>query len=185
LPSPIAHSVTGYIAYRAFERRFSDSADNGAGHHCTTLLAATGLSLLPDVDSLLGIARDDMWRYHNNGTHSLLAGLGIALLVGSWAALRRCSCPLTWFLLSLVCYESHVVLDFFSGRRGVMLFWPLSSRRFKHPVKLFYGTRWSAGIASKHHLLTAATEIALAVVALLLLHLAGRSPMSDVAGGSP
>jgi hypothetical protein len=78
-----------------------------------------------------------------------------------------------------------VVLDFFSGRRGVMLFWPLSSWRFKHPVKLFYGTRWSAGIASKHHLLTAATEIGFAVVALLLLRLARRSPMTDVAGGSP
>ncbi|NIV75262.1 MAG: hypothetical protein GWN37_10615, partial [Gammaproteobacteria bacterium] len=43
------------------------------------------------------------------------------------------------FLLTLVCYELHVLLDYLTVGRGVMLLWPLSAERFAPPIYLFYG----------------------------------------------
>jgi len=181
LPSPIAHSAAGYVAYRVLDRRLFHGVDEEPGRPWFSSLAVSGLSLLPDADSVYGLAQDEVSRYHNSGTHSLLVGLGVASLVGAWAAWRQRARFLTWFLFSLAGYGSHVILDFFSSRRGVMLFWPLSSRRFKYPVKLFYGMRWSASITSKHHVITLVTETAFAAVLFLLLRLGGGSRRDRVA----
>jgi hypothetical protein len=158
VPSPIAHSAVGYVIYRAFRGCLLAEGDNQETGALALLTLSSGLSLLPDVDALAGLALDDMRGIHNNLTHSLVTGAGVATLSGAWATRKRRSRFLDWFLFTLCCYESHVLMDFFSSRRGVMLLWPFTSRRFMRPVKLFYGFRWSRPLTSREHVLTAITE---------------------------
>lgn len=133
------------------------------------LLIITALfAMLPDFDALLGLLAGDIGRYHNNGTHSLVVGLGVSLLVAAYLGLRRKASFLPWFLVLLISYESHVILDYFTfGGRGVMLFWPIIAERFLPPFTLFHGVRWSAGVYSAEHLLTVVSELIIAGLILL------------------
>jgi membrane-bound metal-dependent hydrolase YbcI (DUF457 family) len=51
------------------------------------LLAAVGASILPDMDALPGILFNDFSRFHNNLTHSFMAGLIVALLA-HWSQVK-------------------------------------------------------------------------------------------------
>jgi membrane-bound metal-dependent hydrolase YbcI (DUF457 family) len=131
------------------------------------LLVTAGLSLLPDIDSTAGFLWQDFGRYHNNGSHSLIVGLAVALVIGGLVWWRKRSGFVYWFGLVLLCYQFHIILDFFTVGRGVMLFWPLSSVRFESPVKLFYGLHWSDGLVSIRHIWTLLNELAFAFLAAL------------------
>jgi inner membrane protein len=158
-------------------------------------LYAVGLSLLPDVDAVVGIAAGDLGRFHNNLTHSLFVALGVALIAGGLASLGR-HLPL-WlarlaesmpgfgraFWLALVCYGAHVALDWMTYGKGVMAFWPLTDRRFSSPITVFYGLRWSEGIWSSHHLVTVLTELGIVgAVAILGVVIARMRRPGDAEG---
>jgi hypothetical protein len=63
-----------------------------------------------------------------------------------------------WLFISLFSYHLHVIMDFFTAERGVMLLWPITDARFASPVKLFYGLQWGLGWFSVWHLWTIFTE---------------------------
>jgi hypothetical protein len=126
---------------------------------------------MPDLDSVLGIVAGDFKRFHNNATHSLVVGLGVASVIGGVASLKSRSRSATWFLVALSCYESHVIMDFFTHGRGVMAFWPLTSGRFLSPVTAFYGLHWSDGVLSMRHLVTMITELAFTLLMVLIVRL--------------
>lgn len=135
------------------------------------VLLSTSLifSMLPDIDSVIGILAGDIGRYHNNLTHSLFFGLFVVLL---FAVIGRFwwSPVLTWFMVALAAYEMHVLMDFATAGRGVMLFWPLTQERFSAPVQLFYGFHWSDGLFSVRHLWTLLTESIFAVIVVLIVN---------------
>jgi membrane-bound metal-dependent hydrolase YbcI (DUF457 family) len=132
------------------------------------LVVTVVFAMLPDFDALLGVLLGDIGRYHNNGTHSLVVGLAVSLLFAGFMGLRKKSSFLPWFLVLLISYESHVILDYFTfGGRGVMLFWPITIERFIPPILLFHGVRWSAGIYTSEHLLTVASESLMVLVVFL------------------
>lgn len=178
MPSPIAHAATGYLVYRLSDlrRRHAPPA--------LALLVTVGLSFLPDLDSILGLALGDMKRFHNNLAHSFVFGTLVALALGG---LVKSLLRITYwrgFTLALVCWEAHVLMDYCTVGRGVMVLWPLTSERLTAPVSLFYGVHWSDGWLSWHHLATVVTE--LATVALVgvaahfaLTHLRRHSPVDD------
>jgi inner membrane protein len=127
-------------------------------------------AILPDVDAILGLLSGDFGRYHNNGTHSLLLGLGVAFLGAGLIWLKERQGFLIWFLAAWLSYASHVILDIFTiGGRGVMLLWPLSDQRYESSIKLFFGVRWSEGFFSIEHLWTLGSELILLLVVLLVL----------------
>jgi len=159
MPSPIIHTTVGYVIYRIFKPATPEEGSRLARSLRPLLLAAVGLSLLPDVDTLVGILTGDMGRFHNNATHSLVFGLAIALGVGSVAWLRQRSGFLRWFVVGLLSYELHVIMDFATVGRGVMALWPFSLDRYESPVKLFYGLHWSDGLLSARHAWTLVTEL--------------------------
>ena len=129
--------------------------------------AALFFSQLPDIDSAAGIWFGDFGAYHNNLTHSLFVGLAVAAATG-WLAPVLTGASYKWgFLFVLICYELHVLMDFVTVGRGVMLFWPITAQRFQSPVKLFYGLHWSQGWTSPSHLLTLANELAFVLVLYL------------------
>ena len=174
MPSPIAHTTMGYVIHRIYWGRGPKLNLRRLGPLPGLLLVAAGFSLLPDLDSVAGILWQDFGRYHNNGSHSLLVGLAVALAIGGLMWWRKRSGFVYWFGLVLLCYQFHIILDFCTVGRGVMLFWPLSAARFESPVKLFYGLHWSDGLVSINHVWTLLNEVAFAILAMLATHFLER-----------
>lgn len=166
MPSPIAHLAAGYIIYRMAQQRELQPPVQTPEGRLGLLLLAGSFSLLPDVDSAIGLLLQDFGRYHNNATHSLLVGATIAF---SCAALMKWRTKQFgfWFAFFLACYSLHILMDAATWGRGVMALWPLSEQRFLSPVLLFYGLHWSEGLLSASHLITIATELIFAAVILL------------------
>ncbi len=169
MPSPIAHSTMGYAFYKIFQRRFPWLAGGRTGPLPFLLIAAVILSLLPDIDSVLGLLVGDFGRFHNNITHSLFVGLGVALVAGMVGSFGLRAGFREGFLITFFCYQLHVIMDFFTVGRGVMAFWPLSSERFSSPFKLFYGFHWSDGLLSVRHGVTLITELSFSLLLVLAL----------------
>ena len=169
MASPIGHSAAAICIYAAMRTRMLGKRVHERLANIALILATLFFSLLPDSDSAFGIWFGDFGKYHNNLTHSLFVGLGVAIVAGGLAPLLTCASYATGFLFVLLCYEIHVFMDFVTVGRGVMAFWPFTSERFQSPVKLFYGLHWSQGIYSKSHLLTLANELAF-VLALVLIY---------------
>jgi inner membrane protein len=170
MPSPIGHAVAGYAIYKICAVRYPERAAPRIGPVPRLLAATVGLSLLPDLDFLPGLLVGDFDRYHNAISHSLFFGVVVALLIGTLMWLIGRSHFLFWFGLTLLCYELHVIMDFFIDGRGVMLLWPLSPDRLKSPVKLFYGLHRSDGWVSIRHLWTLLTELVFAVFVILTMN---------------
>ena len=169
MPSPIAHTVVGYLVYRAARERLPNYKRWHVGPLPLLLGIAVLFSVLPDVDAVFGILAGDFGRFHNNGTHSLVLAFAIALLVAGaiWFRLRKGF--LSWFFICFFSYASHVLMDFFTlGGRGVMLLWPFTTNRYDSSFKLFYGVRWSNGFFAIEHLWTILTEVGFVLVVILI-----------------
>jgi inner membrane protein len=171
MPSPIAHMAAGYVIYRTYNIRRGWSDPKSPERVPLAMVAALGLSLLPDVDSVAGFLMGDFGRFHNDWTHSLIVGLGVSVVVGSLALFKKSAVKKEWFLLTLLCYGLHVVMDFFTIGRGVMALWPFSTERYASPIKVFYGLHWSDGWLSIRHLWTLITELCFVVVLNAIVYL--------------
>jgi len=174
MPSPIAHTTTGYIIHKIYQAQRPEQSWWRLGPLPVLLIVTAGLSLLPDIDSVAGFLLGDFGRYHNSGSHSLFVGLAVALAIGGLVWWIKRSGFVDWFVLAVLCYQFHIVLDFFTVGRGVMLFWPVSPARFESPVKLFYGLHWSDGVVSVNHIWTLLSELGFAALAVLTMHFLGR-----------
>ena len=122
------------------------------------MILVMGLSMLPDLDIIPAMIFRDMEKYHNNFSHSLLLAIPVAILIA--AILRQIYHSDFWvgFLICLISYDFHIVMDALTAERGVIMFWPLSQNRFTFPIKVFYGVQWGLGWFSIWHLWTIFTE---------------------------
>lgn len=164
MPSPIVHAAVGVVVSR-FTRDTVLGDRRVAGRIPLIAIVCMGLSLLPDLDAAVGIFLGNLGKYHNNLAGSPLFATLVTAVVGGIVWVARRDAARQAFALTFVCYQLHVILDFFTVGRGVMLAWPFSDTRFQPPFHLFFGLRWSHGLISPSHLTTLATEAAL--VALL------------------
>ena len=122
---------------------------------------AVFFSLLPDADAVPGIWFGDFAAYHNNLSHSIAASL-FAAIVGAWLVRAVFGAPYVRCLVFvLLCCGTHILMDYLTVGRGVMLFWPVTSTRFQAPIKLFFGLDWSQGWRATVHFYTGANEMAL------------------------
>ncbi len=169
MPSPIAHLSVGYAIYRIYKRSLLGDSLSPWLLPLQTLIAMS-LSMLPDLDTILAVILGDMQKYHNNFSHSFLFALPVALLCAGLFSIFFRSNFWVWFLICLLSYEFHVIMDFFTAERGVMLFWPFTDARFASPVKLFFGLQWGLGWFSVWHLWTIFTEGLFAVLVIYLVH---------------
>jgi inner membrane protein len=162
MPSPIAHAAVGYLIHTVRERKNPTPSKTGDRSRVFVLLAVVFFSVLPDIDFLPGLLIGDIGRFHNQGTHSLLAALAVALLAGLAARWRKASFR-SWFGLAFISYSIHLLMDALTfGGRGVKLFWPFSQERYDMPVSLFLGARWSEDLWNVEHLPTLFSELAFA-----------------------
>jgi hypothetical protein len=159
MPSPIAHAAVGAMISKVWPAEHPPSRRLG-GIVPPLLVACVVLSLLPDFDAAVGIVLGDLGRYHNNLAGSPAFGLLVAIAAGGLVRLVDPTAAKRAFLLTVVCYQGHVLMDYFTVGRGVMLLWPFTAQRFAPPIYLFYGLRWSDGLVSPHHLVTLLSELA-------------------------
>lgn len=171
MPSPLAHTAMGYVIYRIYRPRLARHATpEQVGPLPRLFLITATLSLLPDLDVVPGILLGDLNRFHNNMTHSLFFGLVIALIVGGVVRLRQKTGFVNWFLITLLCYEFHVIMDYFTVGRGVMILWPFSPERYEPAIMLFYGLHRSDGLITIRHLWTLITEAGFALLVYVLVN---------------
>jgi inner membrane protein len=182
VPSPIAHLGVGYVIYHVFRGRGPGPACMWPAPLPRLLMATAALSMLADLDAVPGLLTGELPRFHNHATHSLAAAVVTALVVGSVVWWKQRTGFRYWFGVALLSYGAHVLMDFFSPGRGVMLLWPYSVDRFSSPVKLFYGLHWSDGWVSVRHLWTVATELAPILVAILIGCIVQKVLMSRARG---
>ncbi len=174
MPSPIAHGATAYALYRAFGARLEEKTGPAPWSPRRVLLVIVALSFLPDLDVIPGLLVGDLPGIHNSIMNSISVGVLVAFAVGGimWFVGRMAARD--WFIIALISYWLHVAMDYFTTERGVMLFWPLTTRRFIAPIKLFYGFHYSEGLISIRHVWTVVTELAFALVLLLVIRLFAR-----------
>ena len=170
MPSPLSHSAVGVAGFFLWRHR-GKNRSRPTREEFLGLLAFVGLSILPDLDAGVGIALGNMARYHNNfaGTPGFGLAVALALSTVAWAFRRSAFRPV--FSLTFLLYSLHVLMDFFTVGRGVMVFWPISGERIQPPFHLFYGLRWSDGIFSERHLITLASELCFLAVLFFGLRL--------------
>lgn len=169
MPSPIAHLGVGYAIYRYYKDKLPHDK-RSIWKLPLQLILVTGLSILPDLDVVPAIIFRDMRAYHNNISHSLLFGIPVALLVaGIFQQVYRSNFWL-WFVICLISYDLHVVMDALTADRGVMIFWPLTEERYASPVKIFYGLQWGLGWFSPWHLWTIFTESLFVGIVLIAMN---------------
>lgn len=156
MPSPLAHCAAGYAVCQFLDQSLHQGTTRpGKKTHIFTI---TALSLIPDLDFLSGLIDGNKGKLHNSFSHSVVFGILTSFMIAGVRLLVAGSEFKRWFVLTMTCYTTHLALDLCSSRRGLMLLWPFSSRRFATPVKLFYGFRWKAPLVSKHHLRMILTE---------------------------
>lgn len=165
MPSPIAHLGAGYAIYRLYKHHLPQDRRH-FWKFPLQLVMVMGLSMLPDLDVFPAVIFRDMEKYHNNFSHSLLFAIPIAFLVAGIFHRTYGSSFWLWFLVCLVSYDFHVIMDAFTSERGVMMFWPLTEARFASPVKLFYGLQWGLGWFSIWHLWTIFTETLFSLIVI-------------------
>ena len=169
MPSPIAHLGVGYAIYRSSKRKLPESRSR-LWKFPLHMLLIMSLSLLPDLDIITAIIFRDMENYHNNFSHSLLLGIPVAVLTA--AILRQIdqSNLWLWFLICMISYDLHILMDALTAERGVMMFWPLSQNRIVSPIRIFYGLQWGLGWFSIWHLWTIFTESVFVLVLMLVVN---------------
>ena len=169
MPSPIAHLGVGYAIYRHYKTRLPEDQPH-FWKIPFQLAIVTGLSLLPDLDVIPAIIFRDMRAYHNNISHSLFVGVPVALVIaGIFQRFYRSNFWL-WFVICLLSYDLHVIMDAMTAERGVMMFYPFTEARYASPVKLFYGLQWGLGWFSPWHLWTIFTETIFSVVVITAMN---------------
>ena len=174
MPSPIAHSITGYALFR------------GCVHHSNKfkrlrkvlLFWSVFIANAADLDFIFQIFGD--LQLHRGPTHSITA----VFLISAFTALISaifCRAIVWEIMLFTGCvYGSHLLLDLFTaGGRGMLLFWPISSDFFKSQLPLFPAVHHSRGFFDASHLLFVAYEILYSLALIKLLQRIGSRRSSS------
>jgi membrane-bound metal-dependent hydrolase YbcI (DUF457 family) len=168
MPSPIGHSLAGYAVGRFIGK------ENGRGLFYQ-VLGTIMMANLPDMDFLPGLLLNRPALFHEGILHSL----GFALffsLIGAAIAWKLGKSIRQTFILGLVAYSSHLLLDMLQpdGRPpyGIPFLWPINRLYLMSPVALLPGVHHVAstsattldlitGLLDRHNLWAIAFEVSL------------------------
>jgi len=165
MPSPIAHITIGAIIASVVARK------KPLPRHTWMLpVVCIFFSMAPDLDMIAGILMRDIGSFHNQMSHSPLFGLTACLILTPLVKLLLPGYSLLHVLgLLVLCYGLHLAMDYLTYGRGLKLLWPWAEDRFRSPILLFYGVRWSHGILTPLHFITIANEALFAVICAWIL----------------
>ncbi|MEM9818705.1 MAG: metal-dependent hydrolase [Cyanobacteria bacterium P01_A01_bin.123] len=159
MPSPLAHSVTGYALAQL-------GVAGSIQKHWGTITYALFVAIAPDFDFALQLLTGE--NYHRGATHSLLFCLGLSAIAGiiSYGVNKRKAH--VWFGLTLIIYASHLLLDYLTrGGSGIQFLWPLPNY-YQSPILIFPSVRHWEGLFHRSHLVFLGFETLYAVLLLTL-----------------
>ena len=177
MPSPVGHSLMGYIIYRA-------AVGSNTVERWSLIALCVFAANAADLDFLPGLLVGDPGRYHHGPSHSLGFAVLFALAC-SFLLLLFKRAAIGWnFTIFFALYSSHIALDYLSidttAPYGVPLLWPLSDAYYIAPFAFLPGIRRAAtsiefipSLFSLHNLWAASVECLL-LLPFLLLFLAFR-----------
>ena len=174
MPSPVGHSLAGYLIYHLTQ--------GPARWHQWSLVALyLVVANAPDLDFIPGLLVGDAGRYH----HGITRSMGFAAFFGFFfsmflylykrAAIRRN------FTIFFCLYLSHVVLDYFSmdssAPYGVPVYWPIDGQYYIASFTLFSditrvsssGATFFSSLFSMHNLWSVCVELVVFLPLVLLL----------------
>jgi len=161
MPTPVAHSLAGAIAYALATRRSMLFRSWRWLLLCVLFAAMADLDFLPGLFGRLDLAN----RFHRRLSHSFLfAILASATAYVVLKSLQKQK-PLRNSILLLSCAMSHILLDLLGKDLrepiGLPLLWPFVRRSFKIPIEIFPDLRKDtyAEMFSFHTLRVVAGEI--------------------------
>ena len=164
MPSPIAHSITGY----AISRLWSDRIDRRPKQPARWLLFyGVFIGIMADFDFIPQIITGD--RYHHRFSHSITFAVGTAIVAWGIARFYRYKKGKQLGLLTLAIYGSHLILDLVTqGSSGIQLLWPFSSKLYQSSVVIFPSTYWSEPLFQHSgHFIFIAFELGYGVLIML------------------
>lgn len=161
MPSPIAHSITGYAIFKLFQIKCPPRLRFNRPVLAWSIVSAN----VADVDFIPQLLSDA--NIHRGVTHSITVTLGVSLL--AWLLSYRIARhqAIQMFVLTSAIYGSHLLLDLFTaGGRGMQLLWPLTPMFFQSPIPLFPAVHHSEGVFYWGHLFFIGYEL---IYAFLLM----------------
>lgn len=178
MPSPIAHSITGYALAQLGPFRKVPLPGYRRPARRIQLFWAVFVANVPDVDFL---AQFVGWDAHRGLTHSLTIMVLFSAIAGliTYAVWRPAA---QWVLgFTLAVYGSHLFLDAVTaGGPGMQLLWPFSQDYFRAPFSLFPAVHHSEGLFYWGHLVFVSFELLYAALLLGFLKWRKRNQRREV-----
>ncbi len=161
MPSPIAHSVTGYAIARLFPRNFRRI--KGVGSQRKLWVYGVLVAACPDLDFIPQILTGE--KYHHGFTHSIVFALGFTAIAVLWRYVLTGRWSQRLLLLTLVIYGSHLLMDLVTqNSSGIQLLWPFSIHYFQSSWVVFPGTYWSKPFIHPGHIIFVIFELTYAAI---------------------
>ncbi len=140
MPSPIAHSISGYAITYLWSKNASSRLK--LPRHWLSFYGVF-IAVMADLDFIPQILTGEP--YHHRFTHSITLAVGVALT--AWAIanyIYQHSRAFQLGLLTLIIYISHLALDLIThDSSGIQLLWPFSTKFYQSSVAIFPSTHWS------------------------------------------
>lgn len=164
MPSPIAHSVSGYLVSKLWSQKGNLKFFRTTRNY-PWLLYVVFVSNAPDLDFILQFFLNE--KIHRSFTHSVTATLGVSCFAG---LIGFIFCKSHWkqlWLITLIMYSLHLVLDAFTaGGLGMKLLWPFTENYYRFPFSLFPPVHHSRGLLDLSHIIFVSYEFAYSVLLL-------------------
>lgn len=134
MPSPIAHSVSGYILAKFLPQETSKYYQSRWWNWQN--LYPVFVAIFADLDFIPQLITGE--RFHRGLTHTLIFAVGFSLVVAWLISYLRKSSFKQLFVFTLIIYTSHLLLDLFTaGGSGLQLLWPLTDTYFMSTISIF------------------------------------------------
>jgi inner membrane protein len=185
MPSPVAHTLTGYVIYR-----LASCDCDRIGWKRLFLYCAC--SNLPDLDFVPGFLSGVPNQFHHGISHSLGFSIGFGLLMSLALFFMKNQSLLRNFVIFFSLYFSHLLLDLLSYDSsqpyGLPILWPITDNYHISPISVFLDIQRDSvsetfirSLFSFHNFLAVLVEsiIFLPLVALLLLFKRRKAGLVD------
>jgi inner membrane protein len=184
MPSPVGHSLAGYIIYRATGQLIGLPRWQLLG---LSLLSAN----LADLDFIPGLLADDPNRYHHGISHSIGFAALWAVACSLWLALAKKAAVRRTLPLFFALYGSHLALDWLSidtsAPHGAPFLWPLNDAYYIAPFVFWPDIRRANSLGtflpslfSQHNLWAVSVECLVLLPVILLMGVL-RDPANSIA----
>ncbi|MBE9169009.1 metal-dependent hydrolase [Pleurocapsales cyanobacterium LEGE 06147] len=169
MPSPIAHSVSGYVLAKFLPLKQTSKSNT----RYWLIFYPVFVAIFADFDFFLQLITGE--KYHRGFTHSLVFTLIFSIVFGLIISYFIKYSYQQIFWSNLIIYFSHLVLDFFTaGGNGMELLWPFFNNFFKSPISIFPSVNHSRGLWDYSHLITITFELSYSILLLWLVSLSNN-----------